>query len=158
MAVRENIFQFQQQIGGSKVCRAHAVIGGRLERCADLLLQVLDEGRLTPPAGQPVNFRNTIIIATSNIGAQESARPNIGFGGRRSQEEGDNRMREALEAAFRPEFLNRFQHVVPFHALTRDQVILMRTDNVVDKDARNFSDLDIVPRALETLLPECLPV
>ncbi len=87
----------------------------------DLLLQVLDEGRLTPPTGQPVNFRNTIIIATSNIGAREAERPSIGFGADR-ESEARNRMQEALEAAFRPEFLNRFQHVVPFHALTRDQV------------------------------------
>ena len=88
----------------------------------DLLLQVLDEGHLTPPQGQEVNFRNTIIIATSNAGAREAAKPVIGFGADSDPEAGSSRAREELEAFFRLEFINRFQHLVHFHALSRDQI------------------------------------
>ncbi len=88
----------------------------------DLLLQVLDDGRLTPSRGQPVNFRNTIIIATSNVGAAEAARRPMGFAGASDASEPEARMREQLEVVFRPEFLNRFAQVVSFHPLSRDEV------------------------------------
>ncbi len=83
----------------------------------DLLLPLLDEGRLTSPGGDAVDFRNTIVIATSNVGAQESAR-SLGFGDRGAGDDREGKVRAALEQAFRPEFLNRFQHVVVFHALS----------------------------------------
>jgi hypothetical protein len=84
----------------------------------DLLLQVLDDGRLTPPSGEPVDFRNTIVVATSNAGAEQGARA-LGFGadGRAAE-----RIRSGLEATFRPELLNRFSAIVVFHALSRDDV------------------------------------
>lgn len=87
----------------------------------DLLLQLLDEGRLTPATGKTVSFRNTIVIATTNVGAREQARSSPGFtsGGSSAR---DDRMRAALEASFRPEFLNRFQHVCLFHPLTEEHV------------------------------------
>ncbi|MCB9743756.1 MAG: AAA family ATPase [Alphaproteobacteria bacterium] len=87
----------------------------------DLLLPMLDEGRLTPPGGSTVDFRNTILIATSNVGALGSDK-SVGFGATRGDAERRSRILEALEKSFRPEFLNRFQHVVVFHSLTRDQV------------------------------------
>jgi ATP-dependent Clp protease ATP-binding subunit ClpC len=88
----------------------------------DLLLQILDEGRLTPPNGRTVNFRNTIIIATSNVGALEAVTPNIGFAAPAGSRFDFDKMRNALEQHFRPEFLNRFQFIVNFHALSLDQV------------------------------------
>ena len=87
----------------------------------DLLLPLLDEGTLTPPGGSAVNFRNTIVIATSNIGARDVDK-SLGFGGAPDDEVRQARFRESLESQFRPELLNRFQHVVIFHHLTRDQV------------------------------------
>jgi ATP-dependent Clp protease ATP-binding subunit ClpC len=90
----------------------------------DLLLPLLDEGRLTPPSGQTVNFRNTLLIATSNVGAAESGR-SVGFGGGVGPiSEGGraDRIRDALERVFRPELLNRFQHIAVFHSLSREQV------------------------------------
>ncbi|MCB9793970.1 MAG: AAA family ATPase [Alphaproteobacteria bacterium] len=87
----------------------------------DLLLPLLDEGRLTPPGGSTVDFRNTIVIATSNIGAL-GADKGLGFAATRGVSERRARILEAMEKSFRPEFLNRFQHVVVFHPLTRDQV------------------------------------
>jgi ATP-dependent Clp protease ATP-binding subunit ClpA len=96
----------------------------------DLLLPLLDEGRLTAPGGETVDFRSTVIIATSNIGAAEAQRPerSLGFGSGPSSPEAqgrDRRMRGALEDAFRPEFLNRFQHIILFHALSKEQMRLV---------------------------------
>ncbi|HUH01533.1 MAG TPA: AAA family ATPase, partial [Kofleriaceae bacterium] len=87
----------------------------------DLFLQLLDEGQLTAASGQQVSFRNTMIIATSNVGAGESPK-GLGFGARPGEDERAKTIRAALERQFRPEFLNRFQHVVVFHALSADQV------------------------------------
>jgi ATP-dependent Clp protease ATP-binding subunit ClpC len=92
----------------------------------DLFLQLLDEGRLTTPRGETVNFCNTILIATSNTGAAEGMAPAIGFGGQ-GKGIGDgydaDKALQAIEGSFRPEFLNRFQHVVLFHPLTREQAM-----------------------------------
>jgi len=87
----------------------------------DLLLPLLDEGRLTPPGGQAVSFRNTLLIATSNVGAAESGR-SVGFGGDGGADPREGRIRDALERVFRPELLNRFQHIAVFHPLSREQV------------------------------------
>ena len=87
----------------------------------DLLLPLLDEGRLTTPGGRTVDFRNTILVATSNVGAQGADR-SVGFGGAVDHAERRARTIDALEREFRPEFLNRFQHVVVFHPLDEAQV------------------------------------
>jgi ATP-dependent Clp protease ATP-binding subunit ClpA/protein subunit release factor A len=100
--------------------KAHANI-------ADLFLQVFDDGRLTDGRHQTVDFRNTIIILTSNVGTDPRfrERPVRGFGEAASasaDEEAEARVRRALEGAFRPEFLNRIEHIVVFRALTRETV------------------------------------
>jgi len=87
----------------------------------DLLLPLLDDGTLTPPGGSPVNFRNTIVIATSNVGARESDK-SLGFGGDAGSDARSGRFRDSLEQHFRPELLNRFQHVVVFHHLSKEHV------------------------------------
>ena len=71
---------------------------------------------LSAPDGDAVDFRNTIVIATSKVGAQESNR-SVGFG-ERGGDEREGRIRQALETSFRPEFLNRFEHIVVFHSLS----------------------------------------
>ncbi|NDY43189.1 ATP-dependent chaperone ClpB [Dissulfurirhabdus thermomarina] len=81
----------------------------------NILLQILDDGRLTDGKGRTVDFKNTIIIMTSNIGSQfiqEIQDP----------EEMERRVTEALRAHFRPEFLNRVDEVIIFHALTREHL------------------------------------
>jgi ATP-dependent Clp protease ATP-binding subunit ClpC len=87
----------------------------------DLLLQVLDDGRLTPGIGPSVNFCNTIVIATANVGAQALAKQPIGFTGD-AQGQDTTRLQTELEAVFRPELLNRFQHIVRFHPLSKEEV------------------------------------
>ena len=87
----------------------------------DLLLQLLDDGRLTPAGGPSVNFRNTILIATANVGAQALDKRPMGFTSATLSDEASH-VQSELEAFFRPELLNRFQHIVRFHRLTKEEV------------------------------------
>ncbi|MEZ4583728.1 MAG: AAA family ATPase [Caldilineaceae bacterium] len=82
----------------------------------NVLLQVLDDGRLTDGQGRTVDFKNTIIIMTSNIGSQYI----LDVAG--LDEEVEQRVREALRQHFRPEFLNRVDEIVIFHALRKEQL------------------------------------
>jgi ATP-dependent Clp protease ATP-binding subunit ClpA len=84
----------------------------------DMLLQLLDEGHVAPPNGARANFRNTIVIATSNVGSQDALKKSIGFV---SAAPGQVPIK-SLESVFRPELLNRFQHIVTFDSLTREHV------------------------------------
>lgn len=95
----------------------------------DLLLQILGEGRLTDSAGRTVSFRNTVVVLTSNLGADTASR-SVGFSvGAR----GDLSAHYVSAAAqfFRPELLNRIDHVVPFAALT-DEVVSAITRRTLD--------------------------
>jgi ATP-dependent Clp protease ATP-binding subunit ClpB len=83
----------------------------------NILLQVLDDGRLTDAQGRTVDFKNTVIIMTSNIGSQW-----ITELGPHDDAEMRQRVTEALRAHFRPEFLNRIDEIVIFHSLSRDQI------------------------------------
>jgi len=87
-----------------------------------VLLQILDEGRLTDSQGRTVDFRNTVLIMTSNIGSGEI----LAFEGK-ADDENYERMKEKvlglLKQSFRPEFLNRVDEMVVFHALDRDQLV-----------------------------------
>jgi ATP-dependent Clp protease ATP-binding subunit ClpC len=86
----------------------------------NVLLQVLDDGRLTDGEGRTVDFTNTVVVMTSNLGAGQAKRP-IGFAGGEADPAGD-RMIGAAKRAFLPEFLNRIDEVVVFEALTEDEV------------------------------------
>ena len=89
----------------------------------DLFLQLLDDGRLSPPGASAVSFRNTIIIATSNVGAQDASH-SLGFGQQNSDKDRRHQaILSALENSFRPEFLNRFQFISIFHSLSASQVL-----------------------------------
>jgi ATP-dependent Clp protease ATP-binding subunit ClpC len=89
------------------------------------LLQILEEGRLTDAHGRSVDFRNTVLIMTSNLGTQDLRKANVGFT-RVDEEVTYARMREkvtdALKQHFRPEFLNRVDEVIVFHELTMEEV------------------------------------
>lgn len=86
----------------------------------NILLQVLDDGRLTDSQGNTVSFENTIIIMTSNAGSNLNTN-SIGFGG--TSETSKNKMMDALKDLFRPEFLNRVDEIVAFDPLTREQLL-----------------------------------
>ena len=86
----------------------------------NVLLQLMDDGRLTDGEGRTVDFTNTVVVMTSNLGAGH-ARRGIGFTAAESASAGD-RMLEAAKSAFLPEFLNRIDEIVTFEPLTREQV------------------------------------
>jgi ATP-dependent Clp protease ATP-binding subunit ClpC len=93
----------------------------------NILLQILEDGRLTDAQGRTVNFRNSIVIMTSNIGASEIAK-NTSIGFTVADETGmsyddmKNRIMGDLKKVFRPEFLNRIDEVIVFHKLAKDEV------------------------------------
>src|SRR5215831_5798463 len=89
------------------------------------LLQILEEGRLTDAQGRSVDFRNTVLIMTSNLGTADLRKANLGFG--RADEaltyaRMKDKVTDALKAHFRPEFLNRIDEVIVFHELSREEV------------------------------------
>ncbi len=91
----------------------------------NILLQVLDEGRLTDNYGRRVDFRNTVLIMTSNLGARNIARGGLGF--RQSEEESSYQsmragVTEEINRTFNPEFLNRIDDTIVFHPLSRDDI------------------------------------
>jgi ATP-dependent Clp protease ATP-binding subunit ClpC len=88
-------------------------------------LQILEEGRLTDAQGRTVDFRNTVLIMTSNLGTADLRRANVGFTKADeavSYERMKDTVNDALKAHFRPEFLNRVDETIVFHELSRDEV------------------------------------
>jgi ATP-dependent Clp protease ATP-binding subunit ClpC len=92
----------------------------------NILLQVLDEGRLTDNYGRVIDFKNTVLIMTSNLGARDITKGKaMGFHQRDKEsayETMRERVREEIERAFNPEFLNRVDDIIVFHPLTREQI------------------------------------
>ncbi len=89
------------------------------------LLQILEEGRLTDSQGRSVDFRNTVLIMTSNLGTQDLRKANIGFTKMDeavSYERMKEKVNDALKQHFRPEFLNRIDDVIVFHELSKEEV------------------------------------
>lgn len=82
----------------------------------NILLQVMDHGQLTDSNGKKIDFRNVVLIMTTNAGASDAQRNSIGFGRGKAEDEVD----EALKRTFTPEFRNRLDAVVQFHALTQE--------------------------------------
>jgi ATP-dependent Clp protease ATP-binding subunit ClpC len=94
----------------------------------NILLQVLEDGRLTDGHGRTVDFRNTVIIMTSNLGTDGLRRQPFGF--RPDSRDAEDEMRQlresvdaALKRAFRPEFLNRIDETIVFHPLAQGQIV-----------------------------------
>jgi len=95
----------------------------------NILLQILDDGRLTDAKGRTVDFKNTVIIMTSNVGAQRIKRQNVlGFAGISEDQRKDEyekmkeNVMEELRKQFRPEFLNRLDEIIVFHPLEKEQI------------------------------------
>ncbi|MFB6812034.1 ATP-dependent chaperone ClpB [Streptomyces sp. NPDC056387] len=114
----------------------------------DILLQVLDDGRLTDGQGRTVDFRNTILILTSNLGSQFLMDPSS------SAQEKREQVLEVVRASFKPEFLNRLDDLVVFSALTRDELAHIAELQIAGL-ARRLADrrlaLDVTPEALAWL-------
>jgi ATP-dependent Clp protease ATP-binding subunit ClpC len=89
------------------------------------LLQILEEGRLTDAQGRSVDFRNTVLIMTSNLGTADLRKANLGFGKADeaiTYERMKEKVNEALKQHFRPEFLNRIDETIVFHELSKEEV------------------------------------
>jgi ATP-dependent Clp protease ATP-binding subunit ClpC len=89
------------------------------------LLQILEEGRLTDAQGRSVDFRNTVLIMTSNLGTQDLRKATVGFGKADeavSYEKMKEKVNDALKVHFRPEFLNRIDETIVFHELSKAEV------------------------------------
>lgn len=127
----------------------------------NILLQVLDDGRLTDSKGRVVDFRNTVVIMTSNIGAEAlKYRKSLGFGAqsaKQSQENAKNVMMEELKKAFRPEFLNRIDEMIVFHSLEKEElnkiVVLMAKTLTKRLEEQNIT-LELTPNAIEKIAKE----
>ncbi|GAA3361985.1 ATP-dependent chaperone ClpB [Streptomyces antimycoticus] len=117
----------------------------------DVLLQVLDDGRLTDGQGRTVDFRNTILVLTSNLGSQYLMDPLLG------EEEKKQRLLETVRASFKPEFLNRLDDLVVFSALSGPELARI-AELQIARLARRLADrrltLDVTPAALEWLAEE----
>lgn len=125
----------------------------------NMLLQILEEGKLTDNVGRTVDFRNTVILLTSNVGAQMvSSQANIGF--RKPSEQGDyDAMKETIldeaKRAFKPEFLNRLDDVIVFRSLNRESLITiltLETEKVLTRLKSKNIDLVLSDKAKDFLV------
>ncbi|MEM9522167.1 MAG: ATP-dependent Clp protease ATP-binding subunit [Actinomycetota bacterium] len=121
------------------------------------LLQILEEGRLTDSQGRSVDFRNTVLIMTSNLGTQDLRKANVGFttdDTAMSYERMKEKVNDSLKQHFRPEFLNRIDEIIVFHELARDEVLQMvdlQTKRLVDQLEGQGLGIEIKQSAKELL-------
>jgi ATP-dependent Clp protease ATP-binding subunit ClpB len=116
------------------------------------LLQILDDGRLTDGHGRTVDFKNTVLIMTSNLGSQWIAE--LGPG---QEDEIKSRVMEALKAQFRPEFLNRVDEVIIFHQLTQEhikQIVDLQFNQLKKRLAERRIEAELTAEAKELLVRE----
>ncbi len=121
------------------------------------LLQILEEGRLTDSQGRTVDFRNTVLIMTSNLGTQDLRKANVGFtraDEAMSYERMKDKVMDALKTHFRPEFLNRIDELIVFHELARAEVVqmvdLMIKRLVIQLEGQGLG-IELTPSAKELL-------
>ncbi|MFG3152321.1 ATP-dependent chaperone ClpB [Streptomyces sp. NPDC048219] len=117
----------------------------------DILLQVLDDGRLTDGQGRTVDFRNTILVLTSNLGSQYLVDPLIGEAEKKEQ------VLEVVRASFKPEFLNRLDDLVVFSALSKDElsrIARLQIEALARRLAERRLTLDVTDEALAWLAVE----
>lgn len=137
----------------------------------NILLQVLDDGRLTDSQGRTVDFRNTVIIMTSNLGAKALRKdsPELGFLAAKKADsntedvsvvnfkEAKKSVMDSVKRHFRPEFLNRIDEMIVFHALTSNdlkQIVTILMDTVVKRLGDMGLSLEISPVAMDLLVKE----
>jgi ATP-dependent Clp protease ATP-binding subunit ClpB len=125
----------------------------------NLLLQVLDDGRLTDGQGRTVDFRNTVIIMTSNVGSQMITA--VGGGGRGQDDAAYEAMKrqvtDALRAQFRPEFLNRIDEIIVFHALSEadlEQIVGLLLQGLDRRLAEQDLRIELTPAARQVIVRE----
>lgn len=124
----------------------------------NILLQVLDDGHLTDSKGRKVNFKNTILIMTSNIGATALRdEKTVGFAAKdasKNHEAMKSRVLEELKKRFRPEFLNRVDEMLVFHSLTKEElheIVKIMSQSIIERLKLQKIDLKLTPAAIEVV-------
>ncbi|WP_367371043.1 ATP-dependent Clp protease ATP-binding subunit [Pediococcus parvulus] len=124
----------------------------------NILLQVLDDGYLTDSKGRKVDFRNTILIMTSNLGATALRdEKSVGFGAKDASQDYtamSAKIREVLKQSFRPEFLNRIDETIIFHSLTRPQlhkIVKLMARQILKRVADQGMTVKITPAAIDAV-------
>jgi ATP-dependent Clp protease ATP-binding subunit ClpC len=124
-----------------------------------LLLQILEEGKITDSLGRKIDFRNTIIIMTSNVGAEIIKRQSsMGFGavsGTESYEQMRDKILEESKRVFKPEFLNRLDDMIVFHTLNREdlvRIVDLEVAKVVERVKAKEIKIQVDPTAVEFLI------
>ncbi|KQL34596.1 MULTISPECIES: ATP-dependent Clp protease ATP-binding subunit [Bacillaceae] len=128
----------------------------------NILLQVLEDGRLTDSKGRTVDFRNTVVIMTSNVGADAlKYNKHVGFnlneGGKTDYKDMKGKMLEELKKAFRPEFLNRLDEMIVFHSLEREhlkQIVTLMTEQLAKRLKEQGIELELTEAAQDKITTE----
>lgn len=127
----------------------------------NIMLQILDDGYVTDAKGRKVDFKNTIIIMTSNLGATELRDDKqVGFGAKDLSQDNEamkRKMMEALKEHFRPEFLNRIDETVVFHSLDQkdiQQIVRLMTQDLVKRLAEQEIQLKLTAGAIDLIAKE----
>lgn len=128
----------------------------------NILLQVLEDGRLTDSKGRTVDFRNTVVIMTSNVGADAlKFNKYVGFnlteGGKTDYKDMKGKMLEELKKAFRPEFLNRLDEMIVFHSLEKEhlkQIVSLMTEQLAKRLKEQGIELEITEAAQDKITTE----
>ncbi|MGB6837779.1 MAG: AAA family ATPase [Dehalococcoidia bacterium] len=128
----------------------------------NVLLQIMEDGRLTDGHGRTVDFRNTVVVMTSNLGTSAEKRGSFGFVTSRAQSESErdklrSGIEEALKQHFRPEFLNRVDEIIIFEPLTEKelaQIVELMLKEVQERLAERKVTLEATPAAKEALVKE----
>ena len=128
----------------------------------NILLQVLEDGRLTDSKGRTVDFRNTVVIMTSNVGA-DALKYNkyVGFNlqdnAKSDYKDMKGKMLEELKKAFRPEFLNRLDEMIVFHSLEKEhlkEIVTLMTEQLAKRLKEQGIDLELTPAAQDKITSE----
>ena len=125
----------------------------------NILLQILEDGRLTDGQGRIVDFKNCVVVMTSNAGAHTIGRQRaVGFGSAFDDERSYEAMKESImgevKKIFRPEFINRVDEIIVFHSLEQehiDKIAMLMMDNVARRLKERGIDLEITPEAARTV-------
>lgn len=127
----------------------------------NILLQVLEDGRLTDSKGRTVDFRNTVLIMTSNVGAQSlKSNKYVGFNiqdGEQNYKDMKGKVMEELKKAFRPEFLNRIDEIIVFHALEKKhlrEIVTLMADQLVKRLKEQNIDIGLTDAAKDKIAEE----
>ncbi|EKN69200.1 Class III stress response-related ATPase, ClpC [Neobacillus bataviensis LMG 21833] len=127
----------------------------------NILLQVLEDGRLTDSKGRTVDFRNTVLIMTSNVGAEQLKRNKyVGFNiqdGQQDYKDMKGKVMEELKKAFRPEFLNRIDEIIVFHALERkhlNEIVTLLSEQLIKRLKEQDISLELTDAAKEKISQE----